>query len=367
MSFCQKCGKELPEGVACDCENTQTPVAPETPFVVPASGNAPVNEGASVTLPADNDNDDDEYLVAIKSCKILNILAIILFVGGVVSLLLVNGWVAAIMFFVAEISVLIPNTGVQKLCKAKNPTADKKAMQRAVKETTKRLKAKDKNFNFSFIIAIICLISLIASFIVPSPLLGSNNNSADNNDYSSDDYEDVAVNGNVQGESDISDERDEKVEAVSFITRSNFEIYEAIKPYCKQIGYDVDSWIVDTNTKDCLLLFGPEYSTEGQMVMVSDNSSFVVQMRKNFFVTGDGNDGLFIITGRGSEEEYIFGFVDALLSECPEELKYTGQYLRDNYNANANKGTARFEKEGIEYEITYLPNTNGWHILLRLA
>ena len=176
MTFCKKCGKELPEGVACDCENTQTPVVSSTPFVVPSSGDISANENAPVMSPAGNDDNDGEYLAVTKNCKIINIIAIILFAGGIVSLLLINGWVAAIMFFVAEILVLMPNTKLQMLCKAKNPSADKKAQQKAVKETTKRLKSKDKNFNFSFIIAVICLVSLIASFIVPSPLLKNKQN-----------------------------------------------------------------------------------------------------------------------------------------------------------------------------------------------
>ncbi len=160
MSFCQKCGKELPEGVACDCENTQSPI----------------NESVFVTSPADNDDNDGEYLDLTKKCILINIIAIVLFVGGVASLLLINEWVAAIIFFIAEVLALVPNAKLQKLCKTKNPTADKKAQRSIVKETIKRIKAKDKNFRFSFIIAIICLISLVASFIVPSPLLKNKQN-----------------------------------------------------------------------------------------------------------------------------------------------------------------------------------------------
>lgn len=160
MTFCQKCGKELPDGVACDCETTQNPV----------------NESVFVTSSADNDDNDGEYLDLTKKCSIINIIAIVLFVGGVASLLLINEWVAAIIFFVAEVLVLVPNAKLQKLCKTKNSTADKKAQRSIVKETTKRIKAKDKNFQFSFIIAIICLISLVASFIVPAPLLKNKQN-----------------------------------------------------------------------------------------------------------------------------------------------------------------------------------------------
>ena len=162
MAFCKKCGKELPEGVICDCENTQSPI----------------NESISVTSPADNDDIDGEYLDLTKKCSIINIVAIVLFVGGVASLLLINEWVAALIFFVAEVLALVPNAKLQKLCKTKNPTADKKAQRSIVKETTKRIKTKDKNFNFSFIIAIICLISLVASFIVPAPLLKNKQNTS---------------------------------------------------------------------------------------------------------------------------------------------------------------------------------------------
>lgn len=375
MSFCQKCGKQLPEGVTvCECENgvqaqnvtpeapaTVTPVtAPAPQFVAPMVNNAPVGS-FSVTSPVSNGDYEGEYFNAVKDCKIINILSIVLFLVGVVSVLFLNEWIAAALFLVGELFALFPNEKLMKLCKVRNPGVDKKTQNKIVKETKKRIKAKNVHFKFSFIIAYVCLACLIISFIVPVPLLAeSKNNSTDNNDY-----EDVAAN-NDDYKNDISDEGYKKVEAVSFITGSNFKIYEAIKPYCQEIGYDVDSWVVDTNTKDSLLLFGPEYSSEGQMVMVMD-SSFVVQMKKSFLVTGDGNKGFITIVGRGSEEEYVFGFVDALLADCPEELKYSGQYLRDNYNDNANKGTAEFEKEGITYQVTYLPNTNGWCITLRLA
>ena len=367
MIKCSRCGKELPEGVtACDCENTQTPTANDTPFVVPMVRNAPAESNVTTEASVVDEDNDEEYLEATKDCVIINILALLLFVGGIASLLLINEWLAAVMFLVAEIFVLVPNEKLMKLCKAKNPGADKKTQNTIAKETRKRIKAKNNNFKFSFVIAYVCLACLIVSFIIPVPLLGSNNNSSYNNDYSSDDYEDAAVNINVQGEADISDEHYEKVEATSFITRSNFEMYEVIKPYCKQIGYDVDSWVVDTNTNEALVLFGPDYSAGGQMVTVTDYM-FIVQMNKKFFVSGKGNEGFFIVTGRGSEEEYIFGFVDVLLADCPEELKYTGQYLRDNYNDNVYHGTATFEKEGIIYQITYLPDTNGWLITLKLA
>lgn len=387
---CPYCGKEIPEDlIAGAIENAQTTEsvddAPatneiavgecdegsptteqETPFVVPLISEAPSESEAADEYDADDSDDDEEYLNIIKDCAIINVLAVLLFVGGIASLLLINEWLAAVMFLVAEIFALVPNEKLMKLCKAKNTSADKKTQNTIVKETRKRVKAKNNNFKFSFVIAYICLACLIVSFIVPVPLIGINSNNADNINSGSNNYDDVAVNGNVQGESDIIDERDEKVEATSFITRSNFEMYEVIKPYCKQIGYDVDSWVVDTNTKDCLVLFGPEHSTESQMVTVTDYM-FIVQMNKKFFVSGQGNEGFFTVTGRGSEEEYIFGFVDVLLADCPEELKYTGQYLRDNYNDNVYHGTATFEKEGIIYQITYLPNTNGWLITLKLA
>lgn len=196
--YCSQCGKKLPDGVTvCECRSQApqppvasvvapdgesapvaqpAPVLPETPVV----NGAPVVGAVSVAVP---DVDcDREFLEVIKSCKLINILGIVLFVTGLVSLIFINGWVAAVVFLVGELFVLMPNTKVQKLCKAKNPTADKKSLQKITKETVKGLKAKDKNFKFSFIIAIVCLACLILSFVVPSPFVSSDSGG----DYESD-------------------------------------------------------------------------------------------------------------------------------------------------------------------------------------
>lgn len=372
--YCSQCGKKLPDGVTvCECRS-QEPQPPVTPVVAPEGETVPVAQPAlvapetpvvngapvvgAVPVAVPDVDCDREFLEVIKSCKLINILGIVLFVTGLVSLIFINGWVAAVIFLVGELFVLMPNTKVQKICKAKNPTADKKSLQKITKETVKRLKSKDKNFKFSFIIAIVCLACLVLSFVVPAPLVGAGNSSVDDIEVSED------MGSTIDYDDDKSNHRYEKVEATSFITKNNFEIYETIKPYCKQIGYDVDSWIVHTNTEKSLLLLGPQNSTEGQMVMVSD-SNIVVQMKKNFLVTGDGNDGLIIITGK--EKAYVFGFVDAIFDECPDEYKYTGQYLMDNHETNVVNGSSRFEKEGVEYQITYLPQNGTWHITLRLA
>lgn len=185
--YCSQCGKKLPDGVTvCECRSQApqppvasvvapegesapvaqpAPVAPETPVV----NSAPVVGAVPVAVP---DVDcDREFLEVIKSCKLINILGIVLFVTGLVSLIFINGWVAAVVFLVGELFVLMPNTKVQKLCKAKNPTADKKSLQKITKETVKGLKSKDKNFKFSFIIAMVCLACLVLSFVVPAPLV----------------------------------------------------------------------------------------------------------------------------------------------------------------------------------------------------
>lgn len=188
MSYCKYCGKQLPDGVnVCECSPRvqQTPAIPFSPAaaesgggvtapVTPAQSPAVNNDPVNVTVPvAPQEADEDgEYLELTKKCKLINILAIVLWIAGLVSLVLINGWVAAVMFFVGELFVLVPNTGVQKLYKAKNPTADKKIQRSQTSEIIKRLKAKDKNFKLSFVIAIVCLVSIIASFIVP-PFFGA--------------------------------------------------------------------------------------------------------------------------------------------------------------------------------------------------
>lgn len=377
MSFCPNCGKELPEGVTvCECKKQDVAkvVTNEPSVGFPVNEYAPTAPGTSPVMPMesgmplspDNNSDiDNECLAATQNCNLINILGLILFVGGIVSLLLVNNWLAAIMFLVAELFVLTPNTKVQKICRAKNPTADKKSRQATVKETTKRLKTMNKHFKFSFIIAIVCLICLIISFILPTPLININNNSVNETDMNNPEYEEEIVNSYEDEDTDedigadTTIESNEDIKATSFIRRSNFEIYEALKPYCNQIGYDLDSWMVYTNTDECLEIHGNQ--SESQLALVT-KKQLIVQMRKDFFVTG--GDEFIIIAGKSSETDYIFGFVDAILAECPEELKYTGQYLWDNYEANAINGTATFEKEGVKYKVTYVPASSMWMITL---
>ena len=192
---CPHCGKEIPEDlIAGAIENAQTTEsvddAPatneiavkecdegspateqETSFVVPLISDAPSESEAADEYDADDADDDEEYLNIIKDCAIINVLAVLLFVGGIASLLLINEWLAAVMFLVAEIFVLVPNEKLMKLCKAKNTSADKKTRNKIVKETRKRVKAKNNNFKFSFVIAYICLACLIISFIIPVPLM----------------------------------------------------------------------------------------------------------------------------------------------------------------------------------------------------
>lgn len=220
MSFCQKCGKELPEGAtACECQASQTNAdaqAPEnngTPGFVKPIVSAPTAAAPVATNAPVGDTDDGEYLAAIKDCRIINILALLLLAGGIVSLLLINEWLAAVLFLVGEIFVLVPNTKVQKICKGKNPTANKKAQQAAVKETTKRLKSKDKNFKFSFIIAIVCLVGLVSSFIVPVPLLGQNQKQG-GNDVVADEEQSQATD-QTKSEQDKNSSEDESDSSAS--------------------------------------------------------------------------------------------------------------------------------------------------------
>ena len=217
MSFCPYCGKQLADGVVCNCRNVQTPVAPNvqmpvapitpvapvtaaspvtpvtsvlpneapetfagSPFVVPMGNNGfyggmPAGNGASIGVPAvpvNNDGaSDEEYLEATKDCNKLNLLVLIMFLCGVVSILFINEWVAAIIFFIGEFFALVPKMRVQKLCKTKNPTADNRTKRKIEKEVVKKIKAKNKHFIFASIIAYVCLAGLIVSFIVPVPFI----------------------------------------------------------------------------------------------------------------------------------------------------------------------------------------------------
>ena len=225
MSFCPYCGKQLADGVVCNCRNVQTPVAPNvqmpvapitpvapvtaaspvtpvtsvlpneapetfagSPFVVPMGNNGfyggmPAGNGASIGVPAvpvNNDGDsDEEYLEATKDCNKLNLLVLIMFLCGVVSIFYINEWVAAIIFFIGEFFALFPKMRVQKLCKTKNPTADNRTKRKIEKEVVKKIKAKNKHFIFASIIAYVCLAGLIVSFIVPVPFIKEEKKASD--------------------------------------------------------------------------------------------------------------------------------------------------------------------------------------------
>lgn len=245
MSFCPYCGKQLADGVVCNCRNVQTPVAttvqmpvapiapvapvtaaspvtpvtsvlpneaPETsaesPFVVPMGNNGfyggmPAGNGAPMGIPAvpvNNSGDSDkEYLEATKDCKIINFLGIVMFLAGVVSVLFINEWVAALIFFVGEFFVLVPKSRVQKLCKTKNPTADRKTRGKIEKEAVKNIKAKNKHFIIASVIAYVCLAGLIVSFIVPVPLIKEEKKDSDGMSYT---FEAEATTQNDQSVTD---------------------------------------------------------------------------------------------------------------------------------------------------------------------
>ncbi len=321
MSLCPNCGKELPEGVAvCECENQQVAettinevpvespvdetatVSSETPIVTPLESEVPEVDGMLVT--SDNNDDDEEYLGATKNCKLINVLSLILFVEGIISLLLINRWMAAILFFVAEIFVLLPNTKVQKLCKAKNSMADKKSQQAKIKETTKRLKSKNINFKFSFIIAIICLVSLIVSFIIPSPLIGGRTKNGNENDITVTDSEEPMTEGKTQavtetGKDPSTDDSDTSASdgyAVEPIV-GGFRYYESVDlftatpvstpyPHASYLNFEADgtgNLTVKTNSSNGKAL----YETTWEFVEIEEN------MRK-YIVYTHTNETLYV-------------------------------------------------------------------------
>jgi len=113
------------------------------------------------------------YENVLKNAKIMNIVASVIMAVGTVCALFVNAWLGAILCFVTEIVCLIPNTKIQKLFKQNNAqTTDKKKLKADNKALTKELKSKNKDYKFSFIIALVALVLLIAFVICDSVLAG---------------------------------------------------------------------------------------------------------------------------------------------------------------------------------------------------
>lgn len=113
------------------------------------------------------------YEQALKNAKITNIAGIALIAVGIICALFVNIWLGAMLCFIAEIVCLLPNSKLKKLFKQNNKeVTDKKKYKADNKALTKELKAKNKGYKFSFIIALVALILLIAFVVCDSVLSG---------------------------------------------------------------------------------------------------------------------------------------------------------------------------------------------------
>ena len=162
MKFCEKCGKEiLDETIDCNCS---------------AETNADKMEPSQPNI---------EFLELIKNSKKTNIIAIVLIALGLIGFLFINGWLGAIICFIAEIIAVLPNTKVQKLFKSKHPEVDKKSLKNELKPLQNELKSKNKDFKLSFILGYIALAMLVISLVLPSPLFSGSNSNNKNNNYDS--------------------------------------------------------------------------------------------------------------------------------------------------------------------------------------
>lgn len=171
MKICQNCGKEVAEDFKyCNSCGAEVEDATDENVDVESTENTVEQSDVNVYQNVQPADSNDEYLPLISKSKNTNLLSIGLLAVGVISLLFINGWLGAVLCFVAEIVALIPNTKVQKLFKSKNPTMDKKSFKTNLKELQNDLKAKNKEFKTSFLIAIIALVALVLCLVIPSPV-----------------------------------------------------------------------------------------------------------------------------------------------------------------------------------------------------
>ncbi|MBR2952798.1 MAG: zinc ribbon domain-containing protein [Clostridia bacterium] len=171
MKTCKNCGKEVAEEFkycnSCGAEIEEvTDENVDIESIENTAEQPEVNEYQNIQ-PADS---NDEYLPLISNSKTTNLISIGLLAVGVISLLFINGWLGAILCFVAEIVAVIPNTKVQKLFKSKNPTMDKKSFKTNLKELQNDLKAKSKDFKLSFLLALIALVLLVVFVVTDSAI-----------------------------------------------------------------------------------------------------------------------------------------------------------------------------------------------------
>lgn len=140
MKICKKCGKEIADDIL-ECQDCNAKA--------------------------------QAYEQTLKNAKIMNIVALALIVVGIICALFVNAWLSAVLCLVAEMVCLLPNSKIQKLFKQNNAqTTDKKKLKADNKALVKELKSKNKDYKFSFIIALVALVLLITFVICDSVLSG---------------------------------------------------------------------------------------------------------------------------------------------------------------------------------------------------
>lgn len=144
-----------------------------------------------------------------------------------------------------------------------------------------------------------------------------------------------------------SEETTQSTDAADYIPGPQ-EAYELLKPFYAEHGYDFDSWKIYTNTDEQYQLIGPN---ENQVVIINYGMLIIRTGEKDTTLLSyeSGRFKSIIMNFKNGVDPY--DLCDLILTNCPDDYKLSGEYLKNHINEVINNGTAKWEKNGLEYSI----------------
>lgn len=147
------------------------------------------------------------------------------------------------------------------------------------------------------------------------------------------------------------EETTESTNAADYIP-SPKEAYELLKPLYAEHGYDFDNWTVYSNTDERFELVGPNteqaVSLSNELLLISTGTK-----DKLIFTFNSGKFKSFTVTFKNGISPY--DLCDAILANCPDDYKLSGEELQNTLSEVINNGTAKWEKNGLNYQCLIPP------------
>lgn len=149
----------------------------------------------------------------------------------------------------------------------------------------------------------------------------------------------------------MQEETTESTNAADYIP-SPKEAYELLKPLYAEHGYDFDNWTVYSNTDERFELVGPNteqaVSLSNELLLISTGTK-----DKLIFTFNSGKFKSFTVTFKNGISPY--DLCDAILANCPDDYKLSGEELQNTLSEVINNGTAKWEKNGLNYQCLIPP------------